>query len=51
MGGPNGYAADAAPALTRLLIGTALSVLGLGLLLSALVIVGVGWYLRDNGTR
>jgi hypothetical protein len=46
LGGPSGYAADAGPATVRLAIGAGLSLTGLGLLLSALVIVGVGWYLR-----
>jgi hypothetical protein len=45
-GGPSGYAADAGPGMIRLGIAFGLGLVGLGLLLSALVIVGVGWYLR-----
>lgn len=47
LGGPNGYADDAGPAAVRLVIAASLSVVGFGLLLSALVIVGVGWNLRN----
>jgi hypothetical protein len=46
LGGSNGYAADAGPAVVRLGIGVALALVGLGFALSALVIAGVGWYLK-----
>lgn len=46
LGGSNGYAADAGPAVVRLGIGVGMALVGLGLALSALVIAGVGWYLR-----
>lgn len=51
LGGPSGYAADAGPAMTRLAIGAGLSLIGFGLLLSALVIAGVGWCLRHPKTE